>query len=512
MIRSRAFVFLFLFVLLVYSLTFSTAATSFTVGEGFMKSLVLRTFLKSGQLGVDWGIMGVKGNFGKYYTQHEFGQNFFILPFFILFKTLRASGYPLYFSNAFFSALTSALLFKMLLSIGYGRTASCLTSLFYSLGTFAWFYAAKVPFEQPVAAFLLLGEFYFAIEYLKEPGKRFYLLISAAFFGFGVITKTELVLSIVPLAILLWTGFGMQARARKMLTAAAVFVAISIPFAVFSLFYNYVRFGGIFQTGYSAFMERTLFKPGYLPMGLAGFLFSPGKGIFFYCPVLILPLLAIRQFYRKAPRHVFRGATAAVLVYLIFYSFWVDWHGDFCWGPRYLLIITPFLIMPLASLFENWGRLSRAVKGLALAVLAASVLVQAAPAISNFYLGLAMKYGGNNLALAADRLGGEGSYGFWKSFFSLKESPLLNQFGILSDTARIALDKRNAFPVMLKLSSQWPPDVFIYIMKWFRYYRFDLWWTQAGTTTAYFWAAVIFTLALFCLYGLLTEIKKPAQP
>ncbi len=510
MIADRGYFFLFIFLVSAYALTFSSNITSSAIGEGDSKIALLNSFIGGGQVNV-LPHRGVEGLFGKSYTWHEFGQNFFVLPFFLILKSLRWSGYPFFICNAVLTALAAVLLMKILVALGYGPRASLPTSVIYGLGTFAWFYAAKAPFEQPVAVFLLLGEFYYALKYILESRKRQYLFISAAFMGFGVLTKTEIALSAIPLAVLLWGGLGGVPERRRIFSGAfLVFFCLLIPFAAFYLFYDFIRFGSLFQPGYPRYVGPAFFKLQYLPMGITGFLLSPGKSIFLYSPAILLAMFSVRDFSRRVPRWAFRGICATVLVYFLFYSYWVDWHGDYCWGPRYLLLITPFLAMPLASLFERWKGLARGWKAIALAVLVISFTVQVMPAVSNYYLGIVMKYGwnDNNPSAARLRLGSEGSVALWQSFFRVKESPLINQFGIFADTAKYAINKKSAPEIALNLSRRWPPDIFNALMRWAGLYRFDLWWAQAGTPGAYFWAGAFVLLFFLSMFGIFHELKR----
>jgi hypothetical protein len=47
-----------------------------------------------------------------------------------------------------------------------------------------------------------------------------------------------------------------------------------------------------------------------------------------------------------------------MISYLLFLSKNIYWHGDWAWGPRYILALTPFFIIPLAELFDShaWGK------------------------------------------------------------------------------------------------------------------------------------------------------------
>jgi hypothetical protein len=86
--------------------------------------------------------------------------------------------------------------------------------------------------------------------------------------------------------------------------------------------------------------------------GLAGFLVSPGKGFFFYSPVAILFFFSVRSFLKKHPGP---GASfiCIIFAYLLFLAKNVYWHGDWAWGPRYILVLTPFFIIPAAHLLNS---------------------------------------------------------------------------------------------------------------------------------------------------------------
>ena len=42
-----------------------------------------------------------------------------------------------------------------------------------------------------------------------------------------------------------------------------------------------------------------------------------------------------------------------MFLYLIVMSKNAYWHGDWAWGPRYLLVITPFLLIPAAHILDS---------------------------------------------------------------------------------------------------------------------------------------------------------------
>ncbi|MGA7732441.1 MAG: hypothetical protein WCD37_14365, partial [Chloroflexia bacterium] len=117
--------------------------------------------------------------------------------------------------------------------------------------------------------------------------------------------------------------------------------------------YNYVRYfplpDAVFRSGYEK-------EPGFstpLIEGLFGLLFSPGKSIFLYAPVVLLAPLGLWLMFRRGGS-VGRLAAliiiAEVVLGLIFNALWWAWTGNFAWGPRLIMPILPLLIWALAPL------------------------------------------------------------------------------------------------------------------------------------------------------------------
>jgi hypothetical protein len=129
---------------------------------------------------------------------------------------------------------------------------------------------------------------------------------------------------------------------------------VFLPFLCVFLWYNYYRFGSIFETGYHLMAEHLgvdFFTGTQVLSGLSGFLISPGKGFFFYSPIAILFFFSIKSFLKQ---HLELGVSFILLIlsYLFFLSKYIYWHGDFAWGPRYIFVLTPFFIIPIGALFD----------------------------------------------------------------------------------------------------------------------------------------------------------------
>jgi hypothetical protein len=127
-----------------------------------------------------------------------------------------------------------------------------------------------------------------------------------------------------------------------------------MPIGAALLAYNVYFFGSVFggYGGSSAVFDWSL--AGFRA-GAAGLLFSPGRGIFFYFPFVGVALLLIL----RQPSLLRQGLPAALAVSIVsstaLFSFYSEWHGGWCVGPRYLTEVQP-LILILAGI--AWQSLS----------------------------------------------------------------------------------------------------------------------------------------------------------
>jgi hypothetical protein len=146
-----------------------------------------------------------------------------------------------------------------------------------------------------------------------------------------------------------------------------------IPFALIQLAYNWLKFESIWESALLARSGVVSFSVAFsnpLAVGLYGLLLSPGKGLIWYAPPVILAPWAFVSFAKR-----YRGLAEAFICfvagYVLFLSKYVVWNGGWDWGPRYLLPCVPVLIIPLGQLVENYStraiRARYCIAGLALA-------------------------------------------------------------------------------------------------------------------------------------------------
>ena len=88
-------------------------------------------------------------------------------------------------------------------------------------------------------------------------------------------------------------------------------------------------------------------------MRLRGLLISPGKGLIFFSPLVIVGLLGWPLFLRRH-RLLAASAALAVAAAALGHARMHEWAGDQAWGPRYMVPVAALFIIPVACLLEQY--------------------------------------------------------------------------------------------------------------------------------------------------------------
>lgn len=328
----------------------------------------------------------VRGKDGRYYAISGIGKSLANVPFYVCGKLL-AVIYPRYPEsyycilcvstlNPLLSALTVALLFVFCRRLGLTERESTKLAAIYGFCTIAFPYA-KDDMSEPLAAVLLLSGIYCAYTFRQKGARRYAVLAGMAL---GLAATTRYVLSLAsPIAT---AYFSRKVAAQKnrsgTLQGLAFFLLVLIAFAVALACFNYLRFGGVLETGYDLAgggLRGFTFRPADLLSATAGLLVSPGRGLFFYMPILLLALAGFKLFY-KVHRDEAMLLAATFVSFLVLQSGYTYWTAGASWGPRYLLpeiaLVIPFLGFAFRLRFFR----TTAGKALVTALIVVSFLVQ----------------------------------------------------------------------------------------------------------------------------------------
>lgn len=369
--RSLAFL-LFGFLFAAYLLVFTGRIQS---SDGLAMFAAAESIARRGDVEISqllWmGLQqGTFGPDGALYSRKGFGMTLLLVPLVWLARQMPAVGLvqAALLLNPLLTAWTGALLFRCCIRLGWSRFVAVVTGLAFGLATPAWPYAQTL-FSDPVAAWGLFGGAYGLLSH-QQTGRKRYLFLAGAAWGLAYLSRAVNLLTL-PLFIggLYWilAHWGergapdRQFDLRRPLRLVRHWIFFGTPVVLaglVSLWWNWRRFGGLFESGY---LEVEAFN-GDWAFGIFGLLFSPARGLLWYAPVLLLAGAGVGWYWRRI-RWLALLALGLAGLYVAVYGKWFMWHGGFSWGPRFLLPVVPFLALLTAPawhrlLVENrWGRL-----------------------------------------------------------------------------------------------------------------------------------------------------------
>ena len=305
-------------------------------------------------------------------------------PFRIRWYDWTADGWPLAFeawttswTNPAIVAATLALLFLLGCELGFGMRASLGMALVAGFATPLAHYA-KTFFAEPLAGLALVAFLLALVRATRRERGTAWWWVAGFALGVAVLAKIAHAVLLVPGGLLVVGVLWRRAQRGETATTAweiarpaGVFaLGVCLPLAVIAV-YDVARFGDPFETGYADEVARWT-TPFF--EGLFGLLVSPGKGLLWFAPIVLLSLAAGPRFARRFPLE--SGFVAAsLLALLLLYARWYMWEGGWCWGPRFLVPVIPLLVLPVGAWLASGSR--SVVQRTAFAiVIAASVGVQ----------------------------------------------------------------------------------------------------------------------------------------
>jgi hypothetical protein len=265
-------------------------------------------------------------------------------------------------TNAIVAALACLLLFLTGKELDYSPRVSLLLGMSFAFSTFFVVSATKSFMSQPLETLCLVGALYCLISSRRVPDGAMGLY-AGCFTGGGILTKWVFVINLpIFVAFLLATP-----DRKRRLRGLFMFLAPVGVFVALSLWYNYARYGLILETRATVSDFSTP-----LFVGLHGLLLSSGKSFFIYAPITLLGLVSMRALWKTHKREAWLllGLFAANLLLIAKFRYW---GGEGSWGPRYLTLVLPCLVLPIGSLLETG---SSTIRRAFLALSLLGVLVQ----------------------------------------------------------------------------------------------------------------------------------------
>jgi hypothetical protein len=355
----------------------------------------------------DYPDFGIHGRGGKLYGWYGIGQSLLMLPPDIVgtyIERLPAfADYDVdpavrsivvsYVTNILVCVLTALVCLRLLRLFEFTVDQQIAGVLALLFGTTFLHYTQNM-MENNYILLLTLTGLTFQYEWLRT-GSRRALLIGS--FGLGANLLTRLTTGLDMLAVILFLVLTIWLRGLRgpaLRARFAQYARVALPiFASFGLLdraYQYYRFGSFFNTYIGLFgREQKMLNPD-LPaaypfetpfhVGFLGALITPEKSIFLFDPLLLLTVIvglwAWKRF-RPEIRAYLVACSALLFSYIVFYSTYTDWSGDFAWGDRYVSTaaqMVAFISVPL--LLRHRADVGKNVWKVAMAIVAISVVVQ----------------------------------------------------------------------------------------------------------------------------------------
>jgi hypothetical protein len=283
----------------------------------------------------------------------------------------RTNAVWLTLANPVLLAATAAIIVRIGTALGWRRANAVAAALAFALLTMAPQYSTEL-FAEPgvtfATALALLGCLRWEEGRIRGPWFVGTAIGVALLFRSDSLVLVGVVLVAVPLFV---APDRLVATARSWIPALAVPIGAS---AAVVAWYDDLRYGSPFSNSYVAGVGFT--NP--MGSGLRRLLLSPGKGFFWYDPILLAAIPGLWWLWR---RHRPLAATVIGLAALrvVVYAHWQFPDGSVAWGPRFLLPLCALLAIGLGETLEHissWAVPSRTVARVVLtALVAASAVV-----------------------------------------------------------------------------------------------------------------------------------------
>ena len=369
MTKSKIHLALFLFFFSVYVLTGQGSIQS---ADGKIMFLLTQAMVENHSVSFS-EIVSLSDTPGPQYSKYGLGMSVLAIPFYLFGKLLSfllgieaslATQFTVSMINAMLTALSCLMVFRIATErFEFTLRIGLFLALGFGLSTIAWYYSEDF-MSEPATTFFLLSAVYWVTG--KDRATRD-LLWAGTFLALAVSCRLAALVVIPGFIFYQWMVWAESAdKDIKQLVMDLLRPAIPVvAVLMLIMIYNYLRFGGPLETGYEKISGRFL-------LGFFGILFSPGKSLFLFNPLTLFGCLAFMFFLREQRKTALLFGWL-IVSHLVLFSFWHSWQGGMSWGPRLMLVVLPYLILPIGFLLREH---KQAVKIPVLLALVVGILIQ----------------------------------------------------------------------------------------------------------------------------------------
>lgn len=263
--------------------------------------------------------------------------------------------------NPLVAALSAVLLARLGTYLTGNRRAGIAAGACWAFGTIGWAHS-KTFFTEPLAALLVLA----AIDQLIRWNRAamgtatWRAALIGIFLGLANLTRVDspfftLGVGVSMLVLAVWKLLQDDGWAREHRRGPVVDLAIAGAIAVGCWIglqsFNSLRFGPDLTSGYGHQSEGVKFSTPLI-VGLHGLFFSPGKGLFFFSPAIILGLWGWMRI-AQGTRWIRTVMAISLIPFLLAMAKWQNWDGGWCWGPRHIVQLHLPIMLGVAFLWPT---------------------------------------------------------------------------------------------------------------------------------------------------------------
>jgi hypothetical protein len=270
--------------------------------------------------------------------------------------------HTLFLTNIYVTALTAMVIFAIVCQQGYSLGIAAAVSVLFGIGTLVWPHS-KLYFRDPLAMFFVaLAWWSLERTFVRQDWQRQCLqwLVTLLLLGLGVLSKST--------ALFALPAFLLYAAVRGLLRPAdrrTALLGLGGAFLGVALLALLPDSGPLARFALRSLLQdlsaiAALQSAWVWAQAISGMLLSPGKGLFWESPILLLAAVAWPLTDRRdRPKLLAPWLTLIALVLGTAYYRGNIWFGGAGWGVRHLLPAVPLLAVTCAPAIEALLRTRR---------------------------------------------------------------------------------------------------------------------------------------------------------
>lgn len=322
---------------------------------------------------------------GRAYPLFAPGLAYYSVPAYLLGQSINAAQLAVFAFTAFATILAGITIFITAKSVGAPLWAAWFASITYTLATSAFPYAITLAQHNFTVLFMMT----IILAGIHGPKRGVYYFFGWLAYALAIFMDYPNLMLLMPAVIFMLLQSIIITNRHKytkniklqlaIIYTAVVFLAINMGHA----YYNATQFGAPQNVGPSVYeraqtveelqqlrtdtaiatkeaenVSTSLFHPNKIPNGLYVLLFSQGRGIIVFTPVVLFGLIGLYQLSTKPKFARYTSVfVASIIVNVVMYSSFGDPWGGWEYGPRYLIPTFGLLSVCLGISLTYWRQI-----------------------------------------------------------------------------------------------------------------------------------------------------------